>query len=512
MRFRLTEAILAALVMASPAPFARAAEDARSFPPYIGHGRPITKEDIDLFRESTAKLAPLQPGVPIFQADTVVNNTNPTLRNTDTLSDHENSIAVDPTNTNRIVITGFSGLRNGVSALWLSNDGGRTWTKNFTVNPPPGIANAFCGVGTCDQTIDFTHFGALAGTFLATNENIFSALSGNLTAPSFDYFRVGGVAQATNHLNGINREDQPWLLVGPRPGWSIRESVYVAYDDFNTAPDMRVAVAWGINPLRFTTDNRSGFSTGFVNPGHRLAIDPRSGAVYSLFQRRIAPGAGASQNINYMLNRSTDGGQTWRLNGLANGIVVANADSDQIIPSFCRVNQLRGGVDHAAVDPVTGDVVYVYGTRNPITGVNRLAMRRLTPNAAGGLTIGPERFVSTSLFDAAIPSVAITANRTIGVFYYQCDMPGAFFPRLSAHFAISTNGGVTFTDDLLSTFLSTERPDPNPNNRQRILGDYMQVKAVGNTFFGAYTANGAAFGRFRPVVNTDAIFYRVSVN
>ena len=170
----------------------------------------------------------------------------------------------------------------------------------------------------------------------------------------------------------------------------------------------------------FTVDNISGFSTGFVNTGHRLAVDPRSGAVYSLFQRRIGAGAVGSQNINYMLNRSTDGGKTWTLNGSPTGIIVANADSTQPQPKFCTVNALLGGADHAAVDPVTGDVVYVYGNRDPVTGNNRLAMRRLTPNGVGGLTIGPEIFV-TGQVQAAIPSVAITENRTIGVFYYTCD-------------------------------------------------------------------------------------------
>jgi hypothetical protein len=38
------------------------------------------------------------------------------------------------------------------------------------------------------------------------------------------------------HLGGVNDEDQPWLLVGPQPG-ANGENVYVAYDDFNTAPD-----------------------------------------------------------------------------------------------------------------------------------------------------------------------------------------------------------------------------------------------------------------------------------
>lgn len=60
------------------------------------------------------------------------------------------------------------------------------------------------------------------------------------------------MAQPVTHLDGVNNEDQPWLLVGPQPGVRFRENVYVAYDDFNTAPDMHVAVAAATDPLMFT--------------------------------------------------------------------------------------------------------------------------------------------------------------------------------------------------------------------------------------------------------------------
>ena len=59
----------------------------------------------------------------------------------------------------------------------------------------------------------------------------------------------------------------------------------------------------------------------------------------------------------------------------------------------------------------------------------------------------------------------------------------------------------------LETFLSPALDNGNP--RQRVLGDYMQVKAVGNTFFGSFTGNGAPFGR--TTSNNDPIFYKVSV-
>jgi hypothetical protein len=281
--------------------------------------------------------------------------------------------------------------------------------------------------------------------------------------------------------------------------------VYVAYDDFSTnPPNMRVAVSYGTDPPFFSVDTQDGVSSGFVNPGHRLAKDPKSGTIYSLFQRRIAPGAGGSQNINYMLNRSTDGGLTWPL-GSGGGIVVANADSNQPTPKFGTVNALLGGVLHAAVDPTKGDVFYVYGKRDAVTGNNRLAIRRITTDDTGQLSIGPEVFV-TGQVQAAIPSVAVTPNGEIGVFYYTFDgFATTGFPTFTTHIAISSDHGVTFTDTPLATFQSAAKDNGNP--RQRVFGDYMQLKVAGGTFYGAFTANGLAFGR--PFANHDPIFFRV---
>jgi len=137
-------------------------------------------------------------------------------------------------------------------------------------------------------------------------------------------------------------------------------------------------------------------------------------------------------------------------------------------------------------------------------------MKRATTNLSGAITFGPEIRITIGSVNAAIPSVAITANGTIGVFYYTCDRvpPASPFPVFTAHFAISTDGGATFPTGInLETFLSPALD--NGNARQRVLGDYMQVKAVGNTFYGSFTGNGAPFGR--TISNNDPIFYRVSV-
>jgi hypothetical protein len=463
------------------------------------YSRPAIRED---FRPlSTLKGTPIIFGTSVV--DAVVNNTNPLLKFDDIAGFRgELSIGVVQFNGNRIVLTDFEEAWGATAPLWLSTNLGMTWTKEFTINPPPGVPFLGC---PCDQTVDFNPLtGDLAGAFLTVPTNVYSALSSNLTTTpgAFNYFTVGAVAQATNHLDvpSLGNADQPWLLTGRKPGLVNSANAYVAYDDFSGAPDMRVAVGTATSPLAFTTDNRSGFSTGFVNPGHRLAVDPRrSNAVYSLFQARIAPGAGGSQNINYMLNRSTDGGVTWGV-----PIVVANADSTQPQPKFCTVNALLGGVDHATVDPVTGDVVYVYGNRDPVTGDNRLAMKRI----ANGVP-GPEIFI-TGQVQAAIPSVAITANRVIGVFYYTCDgFSLGGFPIITAHFSTSTDLGATFVDSTLESFLSPAIDNADP--RQRVLGDYMQVKAVNNTFYGGFAGNRVGFFPLSPFSIIDPIFFKVQV-
>jgi hypothetical protein len=308
----------------------------------------------------------------------------------------------------------------------------------------------------------------------------------------------------------VGNADQPWLLVNRDPFIAVQDDIYVGYDDFGNGdhvdgPDMRVAVSYGTTPPNFTVDNQTGNAVGAINPGHRLAVDKRRGVVYSLFQRNVAPGVANSKNIDYMLNRSINGGITWGVNGTAAGIIVANADSTQPTPKFGTVNALLGGVLHAAVDGRTGDLYYVYGNRDPVTGNDRLALRRIQQGWGDGVIVGPEYFV-TDQVEAALPSVAVAADGTVGVLYDTFDgFSSAGFPIFSAHFAMSTDEGVTFDDRVLFTFLSSARD--NGDARQRVLGDYQQLKAAGNTFYGVFTANGIQFGR--PFANHDPIFFSV---
>jgi hypothetical protein len=460
--------------------------------------------------------------------DVVVSNTNPNLATTDMANDGEPSIAIDPNNTNNIVISAFSGVWGANTPIWQSNDGGNTWTEQFTVPVPPGLPGTTTSGCPCDQAFDYDRSNRVSGTFL-TNVDIYSGTTTDPTmAGSWNWLLdMMGMALRTNAVTSA-LIDQPWLLVNRAPTPATQDNVYVAYDDLSTNNE-RVAVSLGVNPPNFTRDNVSGMTGGgFVNPGHRLAVDPNNGTVYSLWQVRNGAGNDSTHNISYRLNRSIDGGQTWTLNGMTAGITVATADSTQACNGACAptppappctnntfkfgtVNTLLGGVLHAAVDPTNGDVYYVYGNRDRTTKNNRLAIRRLTSNGMGGLNVGGEVFV-TGQVQAALPSVAVASDGTVAVLYTQFDglSPMSNIPMFSVHLAMSIDQGQTFPTNLvLENFLSSAT-NVVSNCRQRVLGDYQQVKAVGTTFYGAFTGNGVPFGR--TTSNHDPIFFKVQTN
>ena len=432
--------------------------------------------------------------------------------NTDTFNDGEVSIAINPLNPNEITMSAFSGSWGANAPLWHSTDNGSTWTKLFTVPFPPGVGGT---VGCpCDQTFDYGSDGVLFGVFLTEGpDNLYAGSTTNPTsAAAWQWWTITSTAQQANLVpSSAGNADQPFLFHNRGTTNPASENVYVAYDNFGvTPPNMQVSASINNEPPQFTSDQTTGSSNGAINPGHQLATDPRNGWIYSLYQNCITNCAtltATPKTIQFILNRSQDQGTTWTLNSSSTGIVVATANTTQPQPKFGTVNALLGGIDHAAVDPETGDVYVVYGNQDA-SGNNQLAIRRLFDDGAGGLTIGPENFVVSGTVDAALPSVAVTREGSaVGVFYYTYNGMVSGFPQFTTWFAVTTDQGATFNTQSLATFLSPATD--NGNARQRVFGDYMQTKAINFCFDGGFTGNGAAFGR--SISNNDPIFFQACV-
>ena len=335
----------------------------------------------------------------IFVVDVVVNNTNANLTNTDVANDGETSIAVNPSDPDKIVISAFSGGWGATAPIYHSLDGGLTWTVQGVPQP-----NGIPVTGPNDWAWDFGRNNDVYVTVLNNNDVITGLTTDPTTSGSWQWNDIGGVTQITNQVAGINgNEDQPWLLVNADPFNAAQDNVYVAYDDFDDTdgvdgPDLRVATSYGLTPPDFSAamggaDVQVGNAAGAVNPGLRLAKDPRTGIMWAIWGRVFGPGDDDSKDMDYFLNRSTDGGATWPIGG-GLGTAVAIGDSTQPRPKFGTVNALLGGVHHAAVDPTTGDLYYVYGKRDPDTNKDRLAIRKISSDGGGGLVLGSENFVT----------------------------------------------------------------------------------------------------------------------
>jgi hypothetical protein len=80
-------------------------------------------------------------------------------------------------------------------------------------------------------------------------------------------------------------------------------------------------------------------------------------------------------------------------------------------------------------------------------------------------------------------AIAKNSKGTIGILYivYNGLDQKKGFPTYTANLAISDNHGLTFTTHP-EKFLSPAKDDGD--QRQRVLGDYEQLKAVGTTFYG----------------------------
>lgn len=437
----------------------------------------------------------------------------------------EPDIAINPLNQKQIVIhEGFGGW-GGNAKNFISNDGGLTWNGVDQIPPPTGVA--ITG-GPSDITQDYGLDGNLYGTYLtgvppggacvAPNFDVYSASNTTpITGGLFSYFTIAGLAQLTDFGGSQGCADQPWLLTNVDPLTPGQTNTYVGYDD-DSGNNMRVAVALGTQPPNFVTDNVAGMTSGGgINQGFRLAVDPRTGVIYSLYQICTSNCGGSPKGIGYKLNRSLDAGATWGLNGSGTGITVASGTTVQPTPKFGTVNALLGGIDHAAVDPTTSNVYVVFGGANgsPSQGIfiRQITFDGATPTNA---ILGAVHQVSPGGVEAALPSVAVAPNGTVGVLYTSFDgFTVNGFPIYSGHFAFSTDAGATFTDQNLLTFVSPTKDNADP--RQRLLGDYQQLKVVndpppanaGATFYGVFTGNGAALGDLTS--SNQAIFFKVTL-
>lgn len=397
------------------------------------------------------------------------------------LADTEPSIAVDPSNPLRIAIVSFS--ENWTAAVgapvWMSTDGGITWTKIRVIpQPPTGLG------GPNDQKIAFDSTGRVIIAELDFGVN------------DFIYRQTG--APGTPLTPGASfGNDQPHLDVDITPASPCFNRVYAPWLDFSFGPRSTVEVSpdFGV-----TVAAVGAGSTAFANRTTRIAVAP-NGRAYIIYKTREGAVGSDFENAHFRVERTDDCGATWTGLG-ATGVSVHGAGTVQTWftnnfgnPAKGKVARARSSDAWIAVDRGDGDVYATYVNRDA-SGFGQIYVARSTDQ---GATWAFNR-VTDGTHHSAYPEIAVAGNGTVGVLYIDFDDSG--LNTIFRHrFARSFDNGVTWTDKNLQSM----NPGPLANASSGFLwGDYEGVTAVGNSFFGVFT--GEAIGRSTPQL--DPIFFK----
>ena len=401
--------------------------------------------------------------------DIATNATDPNNR-----VDSEPSIAVNPVNPQQIAVVTFSEGWSAASStrapVWMSANGGATWTKNFVLTAPTAGSTA-----PGDQNLVYSANGTL---FLVE-------LGLGVAVPRCFYYRpsggnwIAGTAYGDDQPmigSAANTRLSPWLNFAAAP---VQSTVERTNDDGVTVAQVGVG------------------STAFPNRTTRIAIGPGNQA-YIIYKTRQGV-AGQFETAVFRVARSTDFGVTWNSPGVPvhPGTVTTwfttQWGNNQNGGKFSRARSSDAWV---AVQPGSGRIWAVYCNRDASTFGQIYAA---SSTDSGNTWSAPVR-VSDGLRNSAYPEVAVTADGTVGVMYIDFD-PTPPQTVYTHRFARSSDNGATWTRTALQS-LTTQSLANGVDGF--LWGDYEGLTAVGNTFYGAFT--GQSIGR--AVVQFDPIFFR----
>jgi hypothetical protein len=397
----------------------------------------------------------------------------------ETEQNSEPSIAVNPLDTSQIIAGSF-----GFSTFfYLTLDGGTTWSH-------------YDDLSTQDKSLAWKTDGSglLAETMTLSGE--LATYSGSVTG---DF----GSPINTFASTGSDELDQPWIRTGPS------DHVYVAYNNLNNYPagntaSVNVSTDGGATYTPTVID-RIGATAGQDAPAVRLDVNgSRSYAIFTRWNTVVEDDANGSRyGSEVVVVRSDDGGADGftALGTGGNGTVVANTTSvfadTSNTPLTLGRERIAGGDSAIAIDP--NDVNHVVVAYLDAPGANGSGVMQLVvaESTDGGLN-WTTKYTTDSATRSAQPGLAILDDGTIGLLYDNYD-PAT--NKLSQHFLKTSDDFATTSD----TVLATENNGAAPFNFNPYLGDFFDLHAIGNTFYGTFSASNHDDG-------TNANFLNLSLD
>lgn len=392
-----------------------------------------------------------------------------------------------------------NGAAHGLAAGY-SFDGGRSWrqtTLPFDRCAPGGVAYDRASDPWVSFGPDGTAYAVALSLNLTTNGPAASAV---VAATSLDggrsWRRVRSIQADPSASVGFN--DKESITADPtRPGHA-----YVVWDRQRPtrAPHFRVPTmfsqtsdagrTWS-RPRAIAATGRDQQSIGNV-----VLVDPATGVLYDFYTLYFCtcPSVPRIQYVN-----STDGGRNW---GAAHTVTQFDAGgvTDPVTGEQVRTADFGAQV---GIDPATGRLYVAWQSRRFSGGkIDEIA---LTASGNGGRTWSvAQRVSSVTGRPAFTPTIAVTANGTVGVTYYD-------FRRLAAAnratlptdywLRTSRDGGRTFSVDQHVAGPFNMKAAPVSTGRGFFIGDYQGLTSVGGQFLPVFVQTNCTTSC--PVNRTD---------
>src|SRR6478609_501458 len=395
----------------------------------------------------------------------------------ETRQDSEPNIAVNPANTSQIAITAFTPDPMGGSnaPIFVSTDGGTTWVLN-TVVPSQ---NATTGTG--DITTRFAGSGRFYGGILRLPGSLrLNVLrSTNFAAPTV----MSVLVDRTN-------VDQPYTQAATVPSGTDagKDRVYVGLNDFAatggrtaTVETLLDAAAASAVATSVRVEKRGTGTAGQNGPQVRPAVHT-DGTVYTVFYGWRAFSAASLVTSDVVVVRDDNWGKGAApftalkdpSDNLAGRLVATGV---QFTWNGSLGHDRLGGDLSIAVDPSNSSIVYIAfcGVQG---GSYTIHVRRSTDR---GQTWSADLKTVSS---AKNPALSIAANGKVGLAYQRVTGSGTT-QRWDTHVELTTDNFGT-TQDLVLASVPANTPAPT---FLPYIGDYMHMMAVGNTFYGVFSAN-----------------------
>lgn len=280
--------------------------------------------------------------------------------------------------------------------------------------------------------------------------------------------------------------DQPWVrtVTVPKGGGGTIDHIYIGFNDLNNnggTASVRYSMNGGATFANRLLDRTYAGSVGQDSPAVRLAISPNGNTVYALFQRWnsfLGISLGADVLGDVVLTR--DDNATGTFSALGPGGNGTNIASGIRLPVTTTVGQERlGSGCDVALCPFNPNKVYV-----AYTGVSGFNIVQGNPyivvevSLDGGQTFA--HLYQTTTF-SSLPSLAVLQDGTVGLLYFQRN---GIYDQVVFSKALQGN----FNNIITRTLASWPDGLGNEFATPLYVGDYFQLRAVGNNFYGVFSA------------------------